>query len=333
MSEQSTILHCFDDVLSFMQDGPLARWAEVLPQQLNEILHEKEHGDQQRWLDAVLALPDIAAVQADLNSHDIALHSTELTAQQSAEVDACLRGLIPWRKGPFRFFDTHIDTEWRSDWKWDRVAPHIAPLHGRVVLDVGCGSGYHMWRMLGAGAKRVIGVDPSRLFLMQFQAYKKYLQSAQGQVNADLLPLKMEDVPPRLKAFDTVFSMGVLYHRKSPIDHLQELKDALRPGGELVLETLVIDGPLGEVLMPEDRYAMMRNVWFIPTPETLLLWCRRAGLKNARVVDLNQTSLDEQRATEWMRFNSLKDFLDPDDVNKTAEGYPAPLRAVIIAEA
>ena len=43
MSEQSTILPWFDDVLSFMQDGPLARWAEVLPQQLNEILHEKEH--------------------------------------------------------------------------------------------------------------------------------------------------------------------------------------------------------------------------------------------------------------------------------------------------
>ena len=51
------------------------------------------------------------------------------------------------------------------------------------------------------------------------------------------------------------------------------------------------------------------------------------------MVDLNQTSLEEQRATEWMRFNSLKDFLDPDDVNKTAEGYPAPLRAVIVAEA
>ena len=333
MTDSNNILPWFHHVLSVMQDGPLAPWADVLPQQLNEILHEKEHGDQQRWLDAVLALPDITSVEADLNSHDIALKSSDLSEQQSAEVDACLRGLIPWRKGPFRFFDTDIDTEWRSDWKWDRVAPHIAPLHGRVVLDVGCGSGFHMWRMLGAGAKRVIGVDPSRLFLMQFQAYKKYLQSAQGQANADLLPLKMEDVPPRLKAFDTVFSMGVLYHRKSPIDHLQELKDALRPGGELVLETLVIDGPLGEVLMPEDRYAMMRNVWFIPTPETLLLWCRRVGLKNARVVDLNQTSLEEQRATEWMRFNSLKDFLDPDDVNKTAEGYPAPLRAVIVAEA
>ncbi len=333
MPDQNSLLPWFDDVLAFMRGNALAPWAELLPDQLQQVLHDQEHGDQQRWLEAFNALPDINGVQADLSRHDIVLRSNTLSAEQSEQLEQALRGLMPWRKGPFQFFTTHIDTEWRSDWKWERVAPHIAPLQGRVVLDVGCGSGYHMWRMLGAGAQQVIGVDPSRLFLMQFQAYKKYLQQAQGKVSADLLPLKMEDVPPRLKAFDTVFSMGVLYHRKSPIDHLQELKDALRPGGELVLETLVIDGPPGQVLMPEDRYAMMRNVWFIPTPETLLLWCRRAGLKNARVVDLNQTSLQEQRSTDWMRFNSLADFLDPDDVNRTAEGYPAPLRAVVIAQA
>ena len=56
--------------------------------------------------------------------------------------------------------------------------------------------------------------------------------------------------------------MGVLYHRRSPIDHLLELKGCLQTGGELVLETLVIDGGLGEVLVPENRYAKMRNVWF-----------------------------------------------------------------------
>ena len=333
MLNEHTILHWFDDVLAFMQQGKLAPWAAVLPQQLQAVLQENEHGDQQRWLNAVARLPVIQDVQADLMASDLHLHSHSVTAQEQQQLHDALRGLIPWRKGPFQFFGTHIDTEWRSDWKWDRVAPHISPLTNRLVLDVGCGSGYHVWRMLGAGARRVIGIDPSRLFLMQFQAYKHYLRAAGQRTDADLLPLKMEDVPAGLKAFDTVFSMGVLYHRKSPIDHLLELKDALRPGGELVLETLVIDGALGEVLMPEDRYAMMRNVWFLPSTETLLLWCRRAGLKNARVVDLNQTSLQEQRQTEWMRFNSLADFLDPADVNKTVEGYPAPLRAVIIAEA
>jgi tRNA (mo5U34)-methyltransferase len=327
-----SLLPWFDDVHAFLREGRFAPWGNVLRDQLQLFLHDKEHGDQARWLEALDSLPAITPDACDLTAHDLRLTKATISVEESAAVEAGLRGLMPWRKGPFQFFDTHIDTEWRSDWKWDRVAPHLAPLKGRTVLDVGCGSGYHMWRMLGDGAGQVIGVDPSRLFLMQFQAYKRYAERAKGKLNIDLLPLRMEDVPPRLRAFDTTFSMGVLYHRKSPIDHLQELRDTLRPGGQLVLETLVIDGELGEVLMPEDRYAMMRNVWFLPSVETLLLWCRRAGLRNARVVDLNQTSLDEQRSTDWMRFNSLPDFLDPEDYSKTAEGYPAPLRAVILAE-
>ena len=30
----------------------------------------------------------------------------------------------------------------RSDWKWDRIKEHISPLKNRLILDVGCGSGY-----------------------------------------------------------------------------------------------------------------------------------------------------------------------------------------------
>ncbi len=62
--------------------------------------------------------------------------------------------------------------------------------------------------------------------------------------------------------------MGVLYHRRSPVDHLYQLKSTLRPSGELVLETLIIDGDEQTVLLPKDRYARMRsNVWFIPSVE------------------------------------------------------------------
>lgn len=332
MLTTDNILSIYDELLAYMAQGGLAAWAQILPAQLAAVLQDHEHGDQERWLNALNALPDVLEVQADICADDLRL-SAELNAEQAQQLEQALRGLMPWRKGPFQFFDTHIETEWRSDWKWQRVAPHLSPLTGRLVLDVGCGSGYHMWRMLGAGAARVVGVDPSRLFLMQFQAYKKYLMASGHSATVDLLPLKMEDVPARLKAFDTVFSMGVLYHRKSPLEHLQELKDALREGGELVLETLVVEGDIHTALMPEDRYAQMRNVWFIPSVEMLLLWCRRVGFKNVRVVDLNQTSLAEQRQTDWMRFNSLADFLNPDNPEQTIEGYPAPLRAVILAQA
>ncbi len=198
-------------------------------------------------------------------------------------------------------------------------------------MDVGCGSGYHMWRMLAEGAQRVIGVDPSKLFFWQFEAMKKYLLAQGQEVPVHFLPFKMEEVPAGLRAFDTVFSMGVLYHRRSPLEHLSELHQALRAGGEVVLETLVVDGGLGQVLMPEDRYAMMRNVWFLPSVETLSLWMRRVGFKDVKVVEQNFTSIEEQRTTDWMEFNSLKDFLDPNDHSKTIEGYPAPKRATLVA--
>ena len=334
----------FDDIQTAMaQEGSLLKpWAEILPQQLHDIFNEKVHGDQQRWLDALESLPAVDDVVVDLQQDRIQLasnNSAENSATIQDDIKTGLQQLSPWRKGPFQFFDTHIDTEWRSDWKWQRIAEHLAPLEGRTILDVGCGSGYHMWRMLGAGAHRVVGVDPSRLFLAQFQAFKQYAQLGQKQagielpLRIDLLPLRMEDVPRPLKAFDTTFSMGVLYHRKSPIDHLAELKDTLKPGGQLVLETLVIEGELGEVLMPEDRYAQMRNVWFLPSCDTLLLWARRAGFKKPRIVEKNVTSLEEQRSTDWMPYQSLTDFLDTDDKSKTLEGYPAPLRATLIAEA
>ena len=99
-----------------------------------------------------------------------------------------------------------------------------------------------------------------------------------------------------------------------------------------MLETLVVEGPEGFSLMPGDRYGQMRNVWFLPTCDTLLRWLDRTGYRNARVVDVTATTTEEQRSTDWMRFNSLQDFLDPDDPSKTVEGYPGPLRATLIAE-
>jgi tRNA (mo5U34)-methyltransferase len=184
--------------------------------------------------------------------------------------------------------------------------------------------------MLGAGAKRVIGIDPTLISVMQFHLIKK-LYGEEAPI--DVLPVGIEQLPYGMKAFDTVFSMGVLYHRRSPIDHLLELREALKTGGELVLETLVIEGGLGDTLLPEDRYAKMRNVWFLPSCETLLSWLKRCGFKNSRIVNVCKTSVEEQRTTEWMTFYSLTNFLDPQNPDLTCEGLPAPMRAIVIANA
>ena len=303
--------------------SPLAEWANTLQAQLDTKM-EKGHGDLERWQSALDALPDVRPTHIDLL--DGLTLDTDCDDQTRAQMRQSLMGLSPWRKGPFDLFGVHVDTEWHSDWKWSRVAPHINLKHKRI-LDVGCGNGYYMWRMLGAGAHSVIGVDPNWLFFCQFQAVQRFLQ----QEAVWHLPFPFEDLPANLEGFDTVFSMGVFYHRRSPIEHLLALKDCLVKGGELVLETLVIEGDVNQVLVPEDRYAQMRNVWFLPSIPALERWLRRAGFSDVRCVDVSTTTVEEQRATEWMKFQSLSDYLDPNDHSKTIEGLPAPMRAVIVA--
>ncbi len=303
--------------------SPLQDWACDLPAQIDAKL-AVGHGDLQRWYAAVQSLPALTVERQELGEH--LLLDGPCDEATRAQLLAALQGLIPWRKGPFDLFGVHINTEWRSDWKWSRVATHL-DLKDKRILDVGCGNGYYLWRMLGAGAGSVVGIDPNWLFLNQFLAVKRYLPD----LPAWHLPLALEELPGKLEGFDTVFSMGVLYHRRSPIDHLLELKDCLRKGGELVLETLVVEGDAQQVLVPEDRYAMIRNVWFLPSVPALELWLRRAGFVDVQCVDVSVTSVEEQRATEWMRFQSLPDFLDPADHSRTVEDLPAPTRAVLVA--
>lgn len=316
--------------LSWLEESPLAQWGESLPALLAQQLRRERWGDMPEWEETLRRLPEIDPLTVELKDQvsigDISL----MDKGRRLALQATLMGLHPWRKGPFQLFGMHLNTEWRSDWKWDRVLPHLDSLDNRLVLDVGCGNGYHCWRMLGAGARRVIGIDPSVKFVFQFQAIKHF---AGTDLPVDMLPLGIEHMPERLAAFDSVFSMGILYHRRSPMAHLRELKELLRPGGQLVLETLVIEGPEGMVLVPEGRYAKMPNVWFLPSVDTLISWMRKNGLKNPRMVDISATSIEEQRATDWMTFESLKDFLDPNDHSKTIEGHPAPIRAVFLAEA
>lgn len=314
-------MHRADLVSGFLTATPeLGAWHAELASTLTAAYVQVPHGDEPRWSEAIDALPD-GAGEASVEAGRVVVGESPA----SESVMASLRALMPWRKGPWRLLGVDIDTEWRSDWKWERLAPHITPLTGRHVLDIGTGNGYFLYRMLDAGAKMAVGVDPTRLFLAQFTAIQRLAAANQ----AFLLPLKGEQLPP-FGFFDTVFSMGVLYHRRSPADHIAELASFLRPGGELVLETLV--HPEADVtLAPEDRYAQMRNVWYIPGISVLEALVRSAGMEGVRVVDINTTSTDEQRSTPWMTFHSLADFLDPDDPTKTVEGYPAPRRAIVIA--
>jgi len=317
----------WEALYSRWQDGPLSEWLTLLPEQFNAGLSPARYGDLPRWREALTTLPPLPAAEPQLNTARVGVSGT-VPAETTDALYSALMGLHPWRKGPFELCGLHIDTEWRSDWKWDRLASAIAPLNGRRVLDVGCGNGYHCWRMLGAGAAEVIGIDPTPLFILQFKALQYYLQ----QPNIHVLPMTLEAMPEHLPAFDTVFSMGVLYHRRDPMEHLMSLKHKLAAGGQLVLETLVIEGDDNALLEPNGRYARMGNVWQLPSPGLAARWLGQAGFSEIEVVDVGVTSLEEQRRTPWMTFHSLEEFLDPQDPNLTLEGFPAPRRAILTAQ-
>ena len=89
------------------------------------------------------------------------------------QLESALHGLVPWRRS-IQGSVIDLDTEWRSDLKWDRLQAKI-DLADHRVLDVGSGSGYHLWRMLEAGAREVLGIDPSILFHYQFAVVKSIL--------------------------------------------------------------------------------------------------------------------------------------------------------------
>ena len=307
----------------------LEHWSEQLRQTIPVRLSEDGHGKMTGWQTALNALPKVTPSVIELKDGVKIGSDSDLADNDREAFISNLKAFHPWRKGPYELLGVDLNTEWHSDWKWDRLLPHIQPLSGRKVLDIGGGNGYHGWRMLGEGADLVLGIDPTLVFVMQYHVMQRYI----GESNHYVLPIGIEDLPEKLACFDTVFSMGVLYHRRSPLDHLYELRACLRSGGELVLETLIVDGEEGMVLMPEGRYAKMRNVWFFPSIPTMKLWLRRCGFKDVQCVDVNTTSIEEQRPTEWMTFESLADFLDPDDHSKTIEGHPAPVRAIFTATA
>ncbi|MGB5835146.1 MAG: tRNA 5-methoxyuridine(34)/uridine 5-oxyacetic acid(34) synthase CmoB [Thiohalocapsa sp.] len=307
----------------------LAPHVETLSRLTAARLRPEAQGDLPGWITALSSLPCIEPARVCLDTGCVTVESAPALDDAARDL---IRGLLdalhPWRKGPICLHGLQIDAEWRSDWKWDRLADAVAPLEGRLVADVGCGNGYYGYRALGDGARLVLGIDPTLRFVLQFLAVNHFVRNDRLAV----LPLADIDLPLGLEGFDTVFSMGVIYHRRDVAAHLALLRRLLRPGGQLVLETLVLDEPGQRVLIPNGRYAKMRNVHAIPALDALFGWLTDAGLRSIRIVDVTPTTVGEQRATEWMRFQSLRDFLAPHDPARTVEGHPAPVRAVAIAQ-
>lgn len=269
----------------------------------------------QRAYEKILQLRDF---QANLHSQEGICFSFEASSEEMAHIREVAQMLKPWRKGPFYLNDLHIDSEWRSFIKWRELAG--IDLSHKDVADIGCNNGYYLYEMLSQNPKSLVGFDPGEIFYAQFCFLEVF-----AKTKIVFERLGVENLRDYGKNFDVIFCLGVLYHRSDPIATLKSLASALRPDGELILDSLVIDEERELALFPKESYAKMRNIYFIPSVSALAAWCHRAKLEIIEVMSLKDTTIEEQRKTEWIDSLSLDSFL-AEDFKTTIEGYPPPKR-------
>ena len=289
---------------------------------LNEIRKERE-----KWLHwkniAPLreALDKLLDVDAKLELGDIV--KIEGNYPDKEQIKSVAKMMMPWRKGPFDIFGVFIDSEWQSFMKYNLLRPFF-DLKDKKVADIGCNNGYYMFRMLEDSPKKLVGFDPSPLFRTQFDFVEKFAKTG---IVYEMLGVEHAEFYE--EKFDVIFCLGVLYHRSDPVNMLKQLYRALDKEGELFLDTFFIDGDEEMALCPRSSYSKIPNIYFVPTIKALEHWCLRAGFSEFEVLTTSVTTPDEQRKTDWIEGESLENFLDPNDPNKTVEGYPAPKRVYV----
>ncbi len=296
---------------------------------LNTIRQERlswlEWKDIKPMREALAVLPLVEHTTYTLDN-TIAINALHVNHSDKEIIKQCALALKPWRKGPFDLFDTFIDTEWQSFIKYNLLEPYMN-LEGKIVGDIGCNNGYYLFRMLSQRPKKLVGFDPSALYKTQFDFINHFIKS-------DIVyeMLGVEHLPEYEHKFDTLFCLGVLYHRSDPIQTLKALYQGLNPNGELILDTFMIDGDTPVALCPSKSYSKIPNVYFVPTIPALYNWLERAKFRDIELLEIKKTDANEQRKTEWIYGESLEHFLDPNNPELTIEGFPAPKRVYIKAK-
>jgi len=281
--------------------------------------------DRQKWMTwkNIKPLRDALASLSDDVYEVMLSDKITISGNKPNNLQNIAKLMMPWRKGPFKLFDMEIDAEWQSNIKYNLLRKHFN-LKDKRVADIGCNNGYYMFRMLEDKPKLLVGFDPSPLYKTQFDFINHFVKS---DIVYELLGVEHAEFYE--EKFDTIFCLGVLYHRSDPVAMLKQLFKALDTKGEVILDTFYIDGEQEMALCPESSYSKIPNIYFVPTIKALKHWCLRAGFKSFEVLETSKTDNIEQRKTSWIEGQSLEDFLDPKDETKTVEGYPAPQRVYV----
>lgn len=155
---------------------------------------------------------------------------------------------------------------WWGIWRVPESQLHVLPdVHGRDVIELGCGTAYVSAWLARCGA-RPVGLDNSRAQLANARKFQR-----EFGLEFPLIHASAEAVPLARESFDVAISEYGACFWCDPGKWIPEAARLLRPGGELVFMTqsvlvmlcmpdLEADGPAKDRLL-RDQFGMHRFEW------------------------------------------------------------------------
>lgn len=115
-----------------------------------------------------------------------------------------------------------IDQRFRSDMfiRFARTFELLGDLHGKTVLDIGCGSGPYMAEACKRGANQVVGLDPApRMLELAQQRIERFGWLDKASFVEGYFP---HDCPPGM--YDAIIVMGVMDYIEDAPSFVRRLK-------------------------------------------------------------------------------------------------------------
>lgn len=207
--------------------------------------------------------------------------STEERVAQHFDADAERFDAI-YQEGEKSRFARFIDDRWRGvvQDRLDLALEELAPLEGKTVLDVGCGSGRYCHAFAARGAARVVGVDfaPAMIEIAD--------RLAREQGVADRCEFHVGTFPdaPPAERFNASTAMGFF-------DYVEDAGTLIRAMAERTTDTMIMSFPKARewrVPLRRLRFAVSRCPLYLYSEQDVRAVLAKAGISNERWIDLGR---------------------------------------------
>jgi len=187
-----------------------------------------------------------------------------------------------YRESGKNWFSRFVDNRWRGvvQRRLELAVTELAPLKGKSIFDVGCGSGRYCHAFAAGGASRVLGID----FAPAMIDIANRLAAEQGL--ADRCEFRVGTFPADLggERFDASTAMGYFDYVEHPEEHLR----AMRADTTGVMLMSFPKAWEWRVPVRRVRFALRRVPLFLYSERQVRDLLSRAGIEDFRFIDLKR---------------------------------------------